>query len=266
MSSLKILRKGLLTHFSDEGCSSDVRKSVRIATWNIREFGGSKFLGRDFESLYYMAEIIANFDLLALQEVRADLREFKRLMRILGPDWDFVATDVTDGAPGNGERMIFLYNRRYVQFTNIAGELTLKEGAKIRAAFGERLNLLNNISVKIPQNEPTLSGTYDAKLKSFSGGKKLNADLEIDLPDRCVLSLPPKSRLVVKKNTKVDSPSRGKAKVVISRNVSGEKYALRFPEDTFDDSFRQFARTPYFIIISIWMAQNKFVHSTYILR
>ena len=72
---------------------------------------------------------------MALQEVRSDLREFSGLKRILGPDWDFVATDVPDGAPGNAECMIFLYNIRHVQFRNIAGELTLKEGGKIPAGL-----------------------------------------------------------------------------------------------------------------------------------
>ncbi|MDN5214805.1 endonuclease/exonuclease/phosphatase family protein [Fulvivirgaceae bacterium BMA12] len=257
-ANLLKLRSALINHFSASGSETDVRKSVRVATWNLREFGGSKFEGRDFESIYYIAEIISHFDLVALQEVRADLTEFLNLKRILGPDWDYVATDVTDGRAGNGERMIFLYNQRYVRFTNIAGELTLQEGGKIRAAFGERINLQNNISIRIPDDAPNLSGVYDARLKSVrGGGKKLASDLEIELPEHTTLDLPEGSSVVLKKNTVVTSPGRGKASVDISRVIFGDEYALRFPQDTFDDSLRQFARTPYLLSFqSGWLKLN----------
>ena len=43
--------------------------TLLLATWNIREFGDS----RRKESLFYIAEIIARFDLVAVQEVSADL-------------------------------------------------------------------------------------------------------------------------------------------------------------------------------------------------
>ncbi|MDH7448416.1 hypothetical protein [Aquimarina sp. 2201CG14-23] len=142
-TNLQKLHSELLKHFIDSGSETDVRKSVRIATWNLREFGGGKYKGRDFESSYYIAEILSHFDLVALQEVKADLKELKKLLKILGPDWDYIATDATDVpmTAGNGERMVFLFNQRYIRFRNIAGELTLKEGTKIRAAFGERIKL-----------------------------------------------------------------------------------------------------------------------------
>ena len=252
------LRSNLEKHFKHPNSETDVRKSVRIGTWNLREFGNTKYGGRDYEALYYIAEILSHFDLVALQEIRGNLREFKLLMRILGPDWDYVASDVTDGRPGNGERMIFIYNRRYVQFTNIAGELTLEDGNKIRAAFGERIKLTNGISIKTPESEPTLSGTYPARLKSIkNGGKKLDTDLEIPLPDDCVFSLPKDCKLVVTKNTEVESPDKGKAKVTIPRKIDGKEYAIRFPEDTFDDSLRQFARTPYLLSFQAgWLKVN----------
>ena len=52
-------------------------------------------------------------------------------MRILGPDWDFIATDVTEGIAGNRERMVFIYNRGKVWFRNIAGELVLPATQRI---------------------------------------------------------------------------------------------------------------------------------------
>ena len=253
---LQVLKDALTFHIKEAGANADPRHSVRIATWNLREFGKSNFGGRDFEPLYYIAEIISHFDVIALQEVRADLRELKELKKILGPDWESISTDVTDGGPGNGERMVFMYNLQKVQFKDIAGELTLKEGSKIRAAFGERIKLENGLQVKLP-NDVDLSGTYSARLKTRSGQKKLDADLEISLPENSILQLPEGCKLVLTKNTPVISPGRGKATVDIPSEVSGESFRLRYPENSFDDSLRQFARTPFLIAFqSGWLKFN----------
>ncbi|PZA10980.1 endonuclease [Rhodopseudomonas palustris] len=96
-----------------------------LSTWNIREFGGSKYGGRTLDALYCIAECINRFDLVAVQEVRQDLVALKQVVRILGRDWDYVYTDVTFGSRGNGERLAFLFNRSRVSFTGLAGELVL---------------------------------------------------------------------------------------------------------------------------------------------
>ena len=256
-ATLRRLRAAASEHFTESGSEGDHRSSVRIATWNLREFGGGKYEGRGFEELYYIAEIISNFDIVALQEVRADLTEFHQLRRVLGPDWDFVATDVTDGSAGNGERMIFLFNRRHVQFRNIAGELTLKEGGKIRAAFGERVRLQDGTKLVLPEDAESLSGTYRARIKKSGEVRKLDADLEIPLPANSILELPEGSSLVVKKNTEVISPGRGEATVEVANKVEGEDYGLRLPQNSFDDSLRQFARTPYLLSFQAgWLKLN----------
>ena len=47
-------------------------------------------------------------------------------MNILGPDWNYITTDVADPVPGgNGERMKFVYVKHKVWFQNIAGEIVL---------------------------------------------------------------------------------------------------------------------------------------------
>ena len=256
-SNLRKLRSAILEHLTESGSKSDPKNSVKIATWNLREFGGGKYGGRDFEPIYYIAEIISQFDIVALQEIRADLSEFNQLIRILGNDWDFIATDVTDGDAGNGERMVFLFNRLQVQFRNIAGELTLEEGGKIRAAFGERIKLDGGLSIRLPAGSPSLSGTYDARTRTASGSKKLDADLEIPLPPNSVLELPEGTSLVVTKNSTITSPSRGKADVIIPNLIRGEEYRMRFPENSFDDSLRQFARTPYLLSFQAgWLKIN----------
>ncbi len=62
---------------------------------------------------------------MAVQEVN-ELDEWEKVMKILGPSWEYIATDVADSrGGGNGERMTFVYDRRKVWFKNIAGEIVL---------------------------------------------------------------------------------------------------------------------------------------------
>lgn len=96
-----------------------------LGTWNIREFGNSKYGGRMTESLYYIAEIVSRFDLVAIQEVRDNLEDFNSVCRILGPDWGVFISVVTEGGSGNKERLAFLYDKRTVSFRNIAGQVIL---------------------------------------------------------------------------------------------------------------------------------------------
>jgi hypothetical protein len=120
------LRSALSTVRRHEG-------SLMLATFNIRDFDSNKFgFGpRKLESMYYLAEIISAFDLVAVQEISRDLTPLVNLMSILGPDWDYIVTDATEGRGGNGERMGFLYNRSGVYFRKIAGEVVLPEGQTI---------------------------------------------------------------------------------------------------------------------------------------
>ena len=103
--------------------------TLLLATWNIRDFGASKFSsGRLPESLYYLAEVASCFDLIALQEVNRNLTEFEKLVAILGEGWDYILTDATEGVSGNGERMAFLFDKAKVSFRHIAGEIVLPSG------------------------------------------------------------------------------------------------------------------------------------------
>ncbi len=96
-----------------------------IASFNIREFDSEKFGPRTEESIYYIAEIVSHFDLVAVQEVREDLRALDRLQRLLGSWWKRIVTDVTIGTRGNSERLAFLYDSRKIAFTGLAGEIVL---------------------------------------------------------------------------------------------------------------------------------------------
>ena len=99
--------------------------SLLLATWNIREFGGAKYGGRTQDAMYYIAECMSRFDLIAVQEVRADLKALRDVMRLLGRQWNVIFTDVSYADSGNGERLAFVYNTTKVSFTGLAGELVL---------------------------------------------------------------------------------------------------------------------------------------------
>lgn len=112
--------------FIDEGVPERVRSSkLLLATWNIREFESGKYGKREREALYYIAEIIDHFDLVAVQEVRDDLSSLEKVMDILGSHWEYLLTDVTEGRQGNLERMAFVYDTRKVRFGGLAGEIVV---------------------------------------------------------------------------------------------------------------------------------------------
>ncbi len=106
-------------------------ETLLLATWNIREFGDNRRL----ESYYYLAEILSSFDLVAIQEVSADLKGLEKVMALMNPQWDYIVTDSTDGSAGGGERMAFLYDRSKVAFKNMAGEIVLPPDKLIDGGF-----------------------------------------------------------------------------------------------------------------------------------
>lgn len=100
-------------------------RTLLLATWNIREFDSTTYGPRMKEALYYIAEIIARFDLVALQEVNRNLDALEDLMKILGDNWSYLITDTTEGTPGNDERLAFVYDNRKVKHSGLAGELVI---------------------------------------------------------------------------------------------------------------------------------------------
>lgn len=118
---LLALRKGLANHIPARSHS----KTVLIGTWNIREFDNNKYGRRLPESYHYIAEVIAAFDICAIQEVKSDMKALEQVMYLLGPNYDYFVTDVTDGNAGNDERMAFVYDKRKILFRKLIGEITI---------------------------------------------------------------------------------------------------------------------------------------------
>ncbi|HEX5982625.1 MAG TPA: endonuclease/exonuclease/phosphatase family protein [Solirubrobacterales bacterium] len=115
----------------------NVESDLLLATWNIRDLGKPKTQRRGWgerapESHFYIAEVLSRFDFIAVQEVN-ELPEWEKVTTIMGWSWDWIATDVTEGTGGNGERLTYLYDRRKVGFRNIAGEVVLPGNLLITA-------------------------------------------------------------------------------------------------------------------------------------
>lgn len=109
-------------------------QNLLIATWNVRAFGSitrawasdeNDSPRRDMHSVLCIAEIISHFDVVAVQEVKGNIRGLRDALKILGEDWNLILTDVTRGSDGNNERMAFLFNSRRVQLSGLACELVV---------------------------------------------------------------------------------------------------------------------------------------------
>ena len=98
-------------------------ETLNLATWNIREFGRRRRRRRRSQAaIHYIAEILSQFDLIGITEVRDDLTDLNRVMAILGPYWSVVFSDFNADRAGNRERIAYLFDKRAVVFTGLAAE------------------------------------------------------------------------------------------------------------------------------------------------
>ena len=109
-------------------------RNLLVGTWNIRNFGqvyqswdeNPASPKRNLRALAYIAEVVRRLDVVAVQEVKRDTSGIRMLVDdFLGPDWGLILSDVTAGSEGNMERLAFIYDRRRVQPSGLAGEIVL---------------------------------------------------------------------------------------------------------------------------------------------
>jgi len=122
----RIINSGLPGKITDQ--------NLIIGTWNIQKLGkvfakwseNPASPKRNLRGLAIISEVIRKFDVVAVQEVMRDYTGLKMLLRdFLGPNWGLILSDVTAGDPGNSERLAFLYDRRRVEPSGLAGEIVL---------------------------------------------------------------------------------------------------------------------------------------------
>jgi exonuclease III len=111
-------------------------KNLLIATWNVRAFGditekersaAPDSPKRDFHSLLCIAEIVKRFDVVAIQEIKGNLKSLRDLMKVLGEHWAFIITDVNRGSAGNDERMGYIFDMRRAKMSGLACELVVPQ-------------------------------------------------------------------------------------------------------------------------------------------
>jgi len=125
ISGIQRIRNQLVDVKFPEKKSSE---TLILGTWNIRNFDDNRFNygPRTDESMYYIAEIISRFDIIAVQEICDDLEPLKKLVNHLGNNYDYIVTDVTHRSlGGNSERLGFIYDKNKVDFRGIVGEIVL---------------------------------------------------------------------------------------------------------------------------------------------
>jgi endonuclease/exonuclease/phosphatase family metal-dependent hydrolase len=139
-------------------------RNVLIGTWNIRALGDmtkkwragpSDSPKRDFHAVRCIAEIVSRFDVVAIQEVKANLRSLRHMLKALGDHWAFNLTDVTRGAPGNSERLAFVFDTRKVRASGLACELVVPK-EQLDAGIGA--DSLRDQFVRTPYAVSFLSG------------------------------------------------------------------------------------------------------------
>ena len=115
---------------------SKKRNNLLIGTWNIRHFGRVQTAWeskprvspkRNLQDVCAIAQLVARFDVVALVEVKRDLSALRLLREILGPRWAFIVSDVTEGTPGNSERLGYIFDTRRVRSSGLVGELVIPD-------------------------------------------------------------------------------------------------------------------------------------------
>lgn len=111
-----------------------IDQNLIVGTWNIRAFG--RVFGqwtenpadpkRNLRAMASIAEIVRQFDVIAIQEVKGDTAGLRMLQNeFLGPNWGVLMSDISAGSGGNTERLAFLYDKRRAQPSGLAGEIVL---------------------------------------------------------------------------------------------------------------------------------------------
>jgi endonuclease/exonuclease/phosphatase family metal-dependent hydrolase len=107
--------------------SSKLDETINLAVWNIREFGKVR---RTEAAIHYIAEILGQFDLIAIVELRDNLEDLSHVLWYLGDTWRVIYSDWIDDSGGNKERIAFLFDRRAVTHNGLAAEIDATRSKK----------------------------------------------------------------------------------------------------------------------------------------
>ena len=111
--------KALNEHFKDREVPKPKENHLLLASWNIANLGVQK---RTAGARKVIAHILKRFDLVAVQEINDDYRQFTEIVELMGPKYDFVMSDTA----GNDERLTFVYDKTKVVPGQLFGEIALR--------------------------------------------------------------------------------------------------------------------------------------------
>ena len=112
--------KAIRRHQLHRGIPERQHDNLLIASWNLSNLGDVA-QQRSTSDLALMAEILRPFDLIAVQEVKDDFRQFRELVALMGESFDYLITD----RAGNDERLAFILNTTRVERLQLAAEITI---------------------------------------------------------------------------------------------------------------------------------------------
>jgi Endonuclease/Exonuclease/phosphatase family len=142
-----------------------VDRNLLVATWNIRAFGDMADTWkrgpndkpkRNMADALAIAEVLSRFDVIAVQEAKANLRALRHVLKALGPEWALILTDVNPKPAGNEERLAFVFDTRRVRPSGLAAELVVPE-AEVKRGRIEKGELQKQF-VRTPYAVSFLSG------------------------------------------------------------------------------------------------------------
>jgi len=99
-----------------------VTDNLLLASWNMCNLGDED-QPRSTSDLAIMTEILRPFDLIAIQEIKDDFRQFRDVIHLLGEHYEYLITD----RGGNDERLGFIYDTRRIERLQLAGELVVQK-------------------------------------------------------------------------------------------------------------------------------------------
>ena len=111
--------KALNRHFTRRRVPKPTANRLLLASWNIANLGVQK---RTAGAQKVIAHILKRFDIVAVQEINDDYRQFTEIVERMGPAYDFVMSDTA----GNDERLTFVYKTNKVVPGNLFGEIALR--------------------------------------------------------------------------------------------------------------------------------------------
>ena len=106
-------------HFTARGVPASSDNRLLLASWNIANLGVQD---RSNGARNVIAHILKRFDLVAVQEINDDYRQFTKIVKSMGPEYDFIMSDTA----GNDERLGYVFNRNKVEPGNLFGEVALR--------------------------------------------------------------------------------------------------------------------------------------------